>query len=54
MPKKIEDKLKREARKKFPNDKEKQNAYVYGTLTKIEIAMKKKPKNKKKKVRRKK
>ena len=34
MPKKLEEKLKREAKKKFPNDKERQDAYVYGTLRK--------------------
>lgn len=32
MPKELEDKLKREAKKKFPNDKERQDRYVYGTL----------------------
>lgn len=36
MPKEIEDKLKREAQKKYPNDKEAQNRYIYGTLNKIE------------------
>lgn len=34
MPKKLEEKLKKKAQKMFPNDKEKQNAYVYGTLRK--------------------
>lgn len=34
MPKELEEKLKREARKKFPGDKERQDAYVYGTLRK--------------------
>lgn len=34
MPKKEEAKLKREARKKFPRNKTRQNAYVYGTLRK--------------------
>jgi len=32
MPKKVERKLKREALIKFPGNKEKQNAYVYGTM----------------------
>lgn len=32
MPQEIEQKLRREATKKFPNDKKHQNAYVYGTL----------------------
>lgn len=36
MPKEIEDKLKREAEKKFPDDKERQDRYVYGTLQRIE------------------
>ena len=35
MPKKIEAALKRKARKKFPKDKERQDAYVYGTLRNI-------------------
>jgi hypothetical protein len=35
MPKKVERKLRREAREKFPNDKEKQDAYVYGTMNKL-------------------
>jgi len=34
MPKKLEKKLKEEAKKKFPKDKEKQDQYVYGTLRK--------------------
>ena len=34
MPKALEQKLKREAKKKFPKDKERQDAYVYGTLRK--------------------
>ena len=34
MPKVLEQKLKREAKKKFPKDKERQDAYVYGTLRK--------------------
>jgi len=35
MPKALHDKLKREAAKKFPGDKERQDRYVYGTLHKI-------------------
>jgi hypothetical protein len=34
MPKALEQKLKREAEKKFPKDEERQDAYVYGTLRK--------------------
>ena len=34
MPKELEKILKREAAKKFPGDKEKQDRYVYGTLRK--------------------
>jgi hypothetical protein len=36
MPKEIEDRLKKEAEKKFPGDKERQDAYVYGTMNRIE------------------
>lgn len=32
MPKALENKLQREAAKKFPGDKKRQDAYVYGTL----------------------
>lgn len=32
MPKEIEHKLQAEAQQKFPRDKKRQNAYVYGTL----------------------
>lgn len=32
MPKVLEDKLRRIARKKWPGDKEKQDRFVYGTL----------------------
>jgi len=32
MPKELERKLKAKARKKFPGNKERQDAYVYGTL----------------------
>jgi len=34
MPKKVEKKLKTQARKKFPGDKKRQDKYVYGTLRK--------------------
>lgn len=34
MPKAMERQLKREAAKKFPGNKERQDAYVYGTLRK--------------------
>jgi len=34
MPKALEKKLKHDAREKFPHDKERQNAYVYGTSAK--------------------
>jgi len=34
MPKQLEKVLKKEAKKKFPGDKERQDAYVYGTLRK--------------------
>lgn len=36
MPVKLERELKKKASKKFPKNKERQNAYVYGTLNKIE------------------
>ena len=49
MPKKLEEKLKREAKKKFPNDKERQDAYVYGTLRKTGWILKRKKKNRRKK-----
>lgn len=35
MPKELERRLKVEAEKKFPGDKERQDKYVYGTLTKL-------------------
>lgn len=35
MPIKMEKALKRSAKKKFPKNKDKQNAYVYGTLNKV-------------------
>lgn len=36
MPVALERKLKSTAKKKFPKDKERQGAYVYGTINKIE------------------
>jgi|TARA_R100000458_G_C8111692_1_gene134218 hypothetical protein len=36
MPRAIKKKLIEAAKKKFPADKKKQNAYIYGTLRKIE------------------
>lgn len=35
MPKAEEKRLRKLARKKFPGDKERQDAYVYGTLRKM-------------------
>lgn len=35
MPKAVEARLKREAAEKFPDDKERQDRYVYGTLSKL-------------------
>lgn len=35
MPKKLEKRLRQEAIKKFPDDKKRQDAYVYGTLRKV-------------------
>lgn len=32
MPKAVEKRLKETAQRKFPDDKERQNAYVYGAL----------------------
>lgn len=40
MPRLIKKKLQTTAKKKFPGDKERQNAYVYGTLAKIEKSKK--------------
>lgn len=40
MPKEIEDKLKKEAEQKFPGDKRRQDAYVYGALREIEKGQK--------------
>ena len=34
MPKELEEKLKRRAIRRFPKDKERQDAYVFGTLRK--------------------
>jgi len=42
MPKELEKKLKAEAKKKFPGNKERQDKYIYGTLRKTGW----KPKNK--------
>ncbi len=42
MPKAMEKKLKAEARKKFPKDKKRQDAYVYGTMRKTGWKPKKK------------
>lgn len=36
MPVALERQLKKTAKKKFPKDKERQNAYVYGTINKVE------------------
>ncbi len=35
VPTKVEKKLREEAEKKFPGDKERQNAYIFGTLRKL-------------------
>lgn len=37
---KLKEDLKRRAREKFPNDEERQNRYVYGTLNKVKERMK--------------
>lgn len=34
MPRAVEEKLRREAERKFPGNKQRQNAYIYGTLRK--------------------
>lgn len=44
MPKKLERKLKKEAREKFPGDEEKQKQYVYGTMSKLGMLHKDKDK----------
>lgn len=36
MPKRLEAKLKAEAARKYPGDRERQDRYVYGTLAKVE------------------
>jgi len=41
MPRAIEEKLRQEAIKKFPGDKKRQNAYIYGTLRKTGWTQKK-------------
>ena len=45
MPKELERKLKTEARKKFPRNKERQDKYVYGTLRKTGWKPKRKTRN---------
>jgi hypothetical protein len=35
MPTQVEAKLREEARRKFPGDQERQNAYIFGTLRKL-------------------
>jgi hypothetical protein len=40
MPEKIKRQLKKTAKKKFPNNKTRQNAYIYGTLNKLKNAKK--------------
>jgi hypothetical protein len=35
MPKSLERKLRREARRKYPGNKDRQDAYVYGTMNKL-------------------
>jgi hypothetical protein len=49
MPKELEKVLKKEAREKFPGDKERQNAYVYGTLRKTGWVPEREKKSKSKK-----
>jgi hypothetical protein len=34
MPKRVEKSLRAKAKKKFPNNKDRQDAYVYGTMRK--------------------
>ena len=45
MPRKVERRLRREAERKFPSDKEKQDAYVYGTMNKLGLLKHKKEKD---------
>lgn len=35
MPKELEERLRAEARKRFPDDPKRQNAYVYGALRRM-------------------
>lgn len=35
MPRQLENRLRREARKKFPRNKRRQAAYTYGTLRRL-------------------
>lgn len=35
MPTQVEAKLRKEAQDKFPGDKDRQNAYIFGTLRKL-------------------
>lgn len=35
MPKQVEASLRKEAEKKFPGDKQRQNAYIFGTMRKL-------------------
>ena len=49
MPKELERKLRAQAKKKWPKDKKRQDAYVYGTLRKTGW----KPRRRKRKVRKK-
>lgn len=42
MPKKAERKLKREAKKLYPDDPERQDTYVYGTMNKLGLDKKQK------------
>lgn len=44
MPRKLERKLKQEAKEKFPDNKEHQDAYVYGTMNKLGFLHKNKKK----------
>lgn len=36
MPREVEERLKREAQQRWPNDQQHQDRYVYGTLNKLE------------------
>jgi hypothetical protein len=47
MPEKLERELKAKARKKFPGNKKRQDAYVYGTLRKTGWEPKKRKSGKK-------